>query len=256
MTLADLSHLAREPRDADAWSEYRPLIERAIDSSERSLQTRIGPSELGNPCDRCLIHKLAGTPEHPSVAWLPFIGTATHAALADIFMHANAELERVRFLVEATVSVGTVGGVDITGHLDLFDIDLGELTDWKVVGKTTLDKVRRTLHPGEAYRTQQHCYGLGLKRRGLRVRKVRVAFLPRNELSLRGAHIWEEPYDESVALRAIARADMFATAIAVLGVDNVLASAPPHLGSEFSCNRYPDTQALARAGQSLTSITL
>jgi hypothetical protein len=80
MTLTDLSHLARPDihlNPDDTWAEYRNIVERAIDNTPRSLQTRIGPSEIGNPCDACLINKLAGTPERrePGTSWLPFIGT-------------------------------------------------------------------------------------------------------------------------------------------------------------------------------------
>lgn len=248
MTLADLTHLTHPASapEQPAWDEYRTLIETAIDGDPRSLQTRIGPSEVGNPCDRCLIHKLAGTPEiNTDAAWLPFIGTATHAALADFFMAANGD--RARFLVEATVSVGTIGGVDITGHADLFDLVRRRVNDWKIVGKTTLDKVRRH-GPSAVYRIQAHLYGRGFTRRGLPVDTVGIHFLPRNSTSLHDAIVWEEPYDEQVALDALHRADMLAAGIAVVGAEAVLASAPTHLGTEFSCRRYPDaSQAPATA---------
>lgn len=243
MSLASLAHLAQPHRDADAWAEYRATIEAAIDAQPRSQQVRIGPSEIGTPCDRCLVHKLAGTPEIDTDApWLPFIGTATHAHLEDIFMAANGE--KVRYLLEATVSVGTIGGVDITGHADLFDLELHRVGDWKIVGKTTLDRTRRH-GPSATYRTQAHLYGRGFVRRGLPVKTVSIFFLPRNAPSLRDALVWEEPYDEQVALDSLARADMFAAGISALGADAVLASMPEHTGDEFSCRRYPDSPVSA-----------
>lgn len=242
MTITPLGHLSQghlATQEPDTtWREYRTLIEDALTNQPRTLQTRIGPSELGNPCDRCLILKLGGTEETRDVAWLPFVGTAVHGELEGIFAQANAGLESVRWLVESQVSVGTVGGVDITGHADLFDLATGEVTDWKIVGKSTLTKVKAN-GPTPTYRQQAHLYGRGFTRRGLQVNRVRIAFLPRNEPSLAGAHIWSEPYDESIALAALARADMFATAIAMLGLDTVLAQAPPHVGTEFSCARFP-----------------
>lgn len=228
------------PQPRNTWAEYRTVIEAAITHTPRSLQTRIGPSELGTPCDRCLIHKLAGTPEHEHlVPWLPWVGTAVHALLEETFAEANKAWPAIRWLVESTVSVGSVGGVDITGHADLFDLHTGEVTDWKIVGATTLRNVKGN-GPTLTYRRQGHLYGYGFTRRGLRVTAVRIAYLPRNSVHLGDAVIWSEPYDEQVALDTIARADTFAAWIGALGADTVLASAPPHTHEEHSCNKFSD----------------
>lgn len=241
--LPSLAHLQPpQPAAADeraTWADYRTIIETAINASPRSLQKRIGPSEIGNPCDRCLAHKLAGTPEQETHApWLPFIGTATHAALEDIFTQANSPTGAVRYLVEATVSVGEIGGQDITGHADLFDLELGEVTDWKITGATTLKKARGG--PSTTYRTQAHLYGRGFARRGLTVNRVRIAYLPRNSVHLGDAVIWSEPYDEQIALRALERANGIALAIAALGAPAAIAACAPHTQQEFSCSKYPD----------------
>ena len=256
----DIAHLSRGPQSADpvaTWAEYRALIEAAIDNQPRSQQTRIGPSELGNPCDRCLISKLAGIPEtRTGPAWLPFVGTAVHGQLEDIFAQANAALPAgmVRYLVEGTVSVGTVGGVDITGHADLFDLWAGEVTDWKIVGATTLRDAKAN-GPSETYRRQAHLYGRGFARRGATVNRVRIAYLPRNDVNLANAFIWSEAYDEQVATDTIARADAFAAGIAALGADTVLAQAPPHSGGH-SCSRYPDGPPSKRDGHTTTNTLL
>lgn len=241
-TLADLSHLNRADAQWDSavtWADYKRIIERHIDNQPRSLQKAIGPSELGNPCDRCLISKLGGLEEskEPGTSWLPFIGTSVHAQLENIFLAANEGLPLTRYLVESTVSVGFVGTTEVTGHADLFDLHTGEVTDWKVVGSTTLRKVRAE-GPSETYRRQAHLYGRGFTRRGLTVNRVRIAFLPRNDVTLSGAIIWSEPYDESVAVETLTRASMFAYGIETVGLDQMLALAPPHTGTEYSCARY------------------
>lgn len=156
--LASLAHLnrAHAATEGNTWGGYRSVIEAAITSQPRSQQKRIGPSEVGNPCTRCLTHKLIGTPESERHApWLPWIGTAVHAQLEDVFMQANADLEQTRYLVEATVAVGEIGGQVITGHADLFDLEVGEVTDWKIVGATTLRNAKAN-GPSETYRTQAH----------------------------------------------------------------------------------------------------
>ena len=250
MTLVDLSHLQPTLAPTEpAWATLRPVVENAIDNDPRSLQTRIGPSEIGTSCDACLVSKLAGIPEkRDGGAWLPTVGRAVHEWLEGVVIMANQD--PARWLVETTVSVGTIGGVDITGHADLFDLEQGEVLDWKIVGPTTLKKAKpcqrdATRVPAvfPSYHVQRHLYGYGFTRRGLQVRTVTLAFLPRNSPSLRDAIVISEPYNEAVALAAIARADMFAAAITAFGLDNVLATTGGHTGNEFSCSRFDDTVA-------------
>lgn len=255
--IPSLAHLNRAaPADEHAtWASYRAVIEAAIKGQPRSQQKRIGPSEIGNPCTRCLTHKLIGTPEaEQHAAWLPFIGTGVHALLEDVFMQANDPDKPARYLVEATVSVGEIGGQDITGHADLFDLETGEVTDWKCVGATTLKKAR-IAGPSETYRTQAHLYGLGFALRGLTVHRVRIAYLPRNSVHLGDAHIWSEPFDPVRAMTAIARADQIAQRIAQDGPEAALLAAGEHTGSEFSCTKYPDGDLPSASGPSHTTTT-
>jgi hypothetical protein len=253
--LPPLGHLQGDPVDnPDGWAELRAIIEQAIAASPRSLQKRIGPSEIGTPCDRCLVHKLAGTPEAEQHApWLPFVGTGVHAALEDIFRDANRD-QPVRWLTETTVSVGQIGGVDITGHADLFDLHTGTVHDWKIVGATTLTKAR--IGPSATYRIQAHLYGLGFTRRGLRVNRVQINYLPRNSVHLGTAVAWSEPYDEQVARAALERANGFAIALDALGLDATLAALPPHTHEEFSCPRFPDGSQPSVSDAGRTTATL
>lgn len=227
--------------DADTWPEYRAVIEQAITDHPRSQQTRIGPSEIGIPCDRCLARKLAGIPEPRDAAWLPTLGTAVHAWLADLFTEANRDLQVARYLVEMRVSVGEIDSVDITGSCDLHDRETGDVTDWKIVGKSALEKAKAG-HIKPEYRVQAHGYGRGWIRRGLPVRNVQVVFLPRNEHSLATAHVWSEPYDEQIVIDALSHADALAKAIRLVGPDTVI----PTLSNDpdcYSCRRYDPTNA-------------
>jgi hypothetical protein len=259
MTLADLTHLARPDihlNPDDTWKEYRNIVERAITDTPRNYQTLIGPSEVGNPCDACLISRLAGIRGQRDQAthWLPFIGTSVHEQLALIFAAANEGQRRARFLVETTVSIGDIGGVDITGHADLYDTLTGEVTDWKIVGVTKLRDVKRTGLPGVDYRVQAHLYGYGFTRRGLPCQRVRVAFLPRNARTLADAVIWHEPYDQTIALEALERANRFATWIASMGVAYLLTICRHILG--HSCTRYgwTDPDAANRAASTFNDL--
>jgi hypothetical protein len=226
-------------------AELRVIIENAITNQPRSLQTTIGPSELGIDCVRCLISKLGGIPEARDVAWLPFVGTAVHAELDRILVDYEVNLANHghpgRYLSETRVSVGTVAGTEITGSCDLFDIATGTVVDYKVVGATTLRDAKAN-GPSTIYRRQINLYGKGFEDAGYTVTTVAVFYLPRNEPSLANAHFWSEPYDRAVAQAAIDRADMYANVLAVLGLDQVLDDAPPHTGG-FSCNRYDPSVA-------------
>lgn len=230
------------------------IIEAAMLNQPRSLQKRIGPSEIGNPCDRCLAHKLGGTQESSEVAWLPYIGTAVHEALEGVFL--RHELTRAnlamppRFLVENRVTVGQIGDIDITGSTDLFDVHTGTVIDWKIVGTTTLKSVRA--HGAKPqYRKQAHLYGKGWEDAGYTVKSVLVWFMPRNAISLRQGRTWQEPYDRTVAEAALEHANNLNTAIATFGLEHVLASLPGHITDDgedsFSCRRFPDFAPAAAA---------
>jgi hypothetical protein len=201
--------------------ELLHLIRTSIRDNPRSLQTRIGPSELGTPCDRWLSHKLLDTlPVNDRQApWLPTIGTAVHAWLEDTFAIDNVrhvENGRAeRWLLEQRLNVGTVGGQSITGSCDLYDTITATVVDWKIVGKTRLEKYKRH-GPGEQYRVQAHAYGRGWVRKGFAVEQVAICFLPRNG-ELTETVWWHEPYDEQVAVAALARVEAVAMANAVLG---------------------------------------
>lgn len=250
---------AQQYTGADPSTVYNDLlaiVEAAIINQPRSLQLTIGPSEIGNPCDRCLAHKLAGTPEAPEVGWLPFIGTCVHEALENILLrHENTRATLGmpgRFLAENRVTVGHIGQ-PISGSTDLFDTHSGTVIDWKIVGTTTLKTVRA--HGAKPqYRKQAHLYGKGWEDAGYTVKSVLVAFLPRNAISLRQGRTWQEPYDRTVADAALEHANNLHTAITTFGLQHVLASLPGHITDDgqdsFSCRRFPDFAPAAAAHMS------
>lgn len=185
------------------------LIDARVRGHERSQQVRIGPSEIGVTCSRKLAMKLAQVPDAAGgpdrTPWRPTVGTAVHAWLAEMLEADNAAtgLSEPRWLVEQRVVVGTLDGEAIPGTVDVFDVELGRVVDWKIVGPTSLRDYRRN-GPGRQYRVQVHLYGRGLARLGHDVREVAIAFLPSNgELS--DAVWWSEPYNPEIGKRAFER---------------------------------------------------
>lgn len=243
----------------DLHAELRRIVEHGITHQPRSLQTRIGPSEVGDPCDHCLAAKLAGWAKTPDgVGWLPFVGTCVHEWLERHFIQhendrtgGNHTASR-RFLVEQRVTVGQAGGQTITGSCDLFDTVTGTTVDWKITGANTLRTARRG--PTPKYRVQAHLYGRGWANAGYTVRNVSIIYLPRNSMGgWDDAVTWHEPYDEQVAINALNRVDRIANnlrALEALGPDAVTAwiGQLPRDPDCWDCPRYPDGAGMTKPG--------
>lgn len=220
-------HLSQRGGDPElVMAEYMHVITTAITTHARSLQKKIGPSEIGHPCARRIGYKLLGTPEKEAEPnWKTIVGTGAHMWLEGAFDQDNlrrAELTgtgQERWLVETKVSVGDMNGTEITGSCDLYDRVTATVIDHKTVDPTQLTDYK---HKGasEQYRIQAHLYGRGLQRAGFPVDTVAVAFLPR-DWELAGAHLWHEPYDEQVAIDALQRLASINLATTILGVHAV-----------------------------------
>lgn len=211
---------------------YLGVIKDGITRHPRSLQKRIGPSEIGRPCDRWILHKLNGDGEPDrGPAWKPAVGTAVHDQLERWFDAANVpnaagDVTNWEWVTEQNVVVGQIGGQDIPGHSDLFHVPTGTVIDHKIVGPRQLSKYRLQ-GPSKQYRVQAHLYGKGFTDDGGwgPCRAVAIAFLPRDgELS--NAYFWTEPYNPHLAAEAMIRANRLHTLLTILGIDAALAASP------------------------------
>jgi len=83
------AHLERRDTDGQiVGKELMAIIEHAITRHPRTLQRRIGPSEVGHSCARRISYKLMGAPDfnpNQGVASKPTIGTATDTWLETVF---------------------------------------------------------------------------------------------------------------------------------------------------------------------------
>jgi hypothetical protein len=220
-------------------------IEQRIAAHPRSLQRTIGPSEIGTPCLRKLGLKLSGAPTRERAAWRPTVGTAVHTWLADTFMRANEALGHSRYLIETTVEVGEVDGVTVRGSADLYDRATATVVDWKIVGPTTLKKVKAS-GVSDVYRTQVQLYGNGFVRRGAPVDTVAVMFLPVSG-DLRDALYRPMPYDPNIASMALTRADAIAYAIRLAGPERMIPELERVTDYCASCDYFtPGTNDLGR----------
>lgn len=224
------------------------VIEWAIRNAPRTLQTALGPSELGVACDRCLIALLAGQLAYrdEEAPWLPTIGNAVHDWLELAAIQWMQATKSDRYVAEGRVAVGQVAGQDIWGNSDVFDRHTGTVVDYKLVGSTTLKKVKRAGGAALTYKRQAHLYGRGWALAGYPVQSVAVLFLPRNGFHVGDGTYWQEPYDEGVALETLARANMFQAGIDAIGWQAVHDAAPPHTGQEFTCPDEPGNRGVDR----------
>lgn len=194
---------------ADEWATIREEILAHMMMNPRGLQKTIGPSELGTTCLHCLARKLTGLAKpEGDTAWLPFIGTAVHARFEHMFQDSD------RYLPEYKVTVSTLQGTGtdptatqtITGSIDLYDTRTGATIDWKIVGDSTLDDVRRH-GPSQQYRIQASLYGLGLLRSTkYEVKRSCIYFLPRNKTDMDMGYAYETQFDAYPGLWALNRA--------------------------------------------------
>jgi hypothetical protein len=178
-------------------------------NAPRSLQKRIGPSEVGDPCDRRLTYKILDWPTSAAESdpAASIIGTGFHSWMEEAFQRKQTPLDgKLRYRIEERVTVrdSPLDATVVAGSSDLYDRATGTVWDWKLVGHTTLDEYRRK-GPGPQYRTQAHLYGLGQENDGEHPRRVAICFVGRyHELRV---HVWTEPYDRQVALDALNRLD-------------------------------------------------
>lgn len=184
-------------------------------NSARSVQTTIGPSELGSLCDRRIAYRLAGTPE---ANWwadpLPaIVGTAVHTWLEDAVTRFQKVHFMDRWLTEITVQPDTL----VKGHCDLYDKDLQAVIDWKTVSPTKL-KAWKTGGPPEHYKDQVNLYGRGLVNAGYPVAKVILVAVPRSGW-LKDMQIWVDDYRPERAQAALDRMYSIANVMIKAGDD-------------------------------------
>lgn len=207
--------------------ELIDIIEHAITNHPRSQQVLIGPSEIGDPCARCLGKKLLGIPQTRGDAWLPTIGTAVHRWLDDTITDCDCGWH-----TEKRVTVGIIGNRIIKGSCDLFG--KSTVVDHKVTGANTLKTVSRH-GPPQNYRVQGHLYGRGYELEGEEVHHISLLFLPRNSPSLSDSIYWTEPYNRDIALAALERADHLAQ---MLAADPGKVIELPRATQCYDCYRY------------------
>lgn len=243
---------------------------KTVMDTARSKQTKVGVSEFGDPCRKCLARKLGGVEQVKDPNWKAQIGTFGHAGLEQHYLDHYPEMydveyrenpdapggwervitvkpdlvatdERPLYHLERTVSVGTIDrhGFDLTGSCDLFEegATYGIVRDWKFQGKSSLEKSARG-NIGPKYHTQMNGYGRGYQRAGKLVTHVQLWAWPRDD-EIEAARPVLMRYDEQMAVDALERMGQLMDAADLLGWEAVIEHQPQASGC-WDCKRFND----------------
>jgi len=161
-------------------------------SKSRSLQTQIGPSEIGG-CRRKVWYKLNEQPQtNFNLKKLAAImGTAIHNKIEEAILKIDPNSEQ--YLVESEVEYD-----GLKAHIDLFVPETGDVIDWKTVKVKNLG-----YFPSTQQRWQVQVYGYLIEKSGKgKVNRVHLVAIARDG-DEDDVKVHSEPYDESIALTAL-----------------------------------------------------
>ncbi len=208
------------------------MIRRHELTRDRSLQVALGPSQIGIGCDRSLAYMVSvangdedrtgNTRNDPLPA---IIGTAMHAwmeeaAAKDNMISSGVNGGSDRWKTEVEVSMRTPAGRIIPGSVDLWDEHTFTVIDHKVLGVSTLRRMKAD-GPGEQYHTQIQLYGYGMEMtHGYVPNAVALCLIPRNG-TIGTIQYIEFPYDRDYAQRALARYDSIVSAQETRGWERI-----------------------------------
>jgi len=190
-----------DPVAASLKQELSEIILWNEQNNPRSKQKAIGPSELGDACDRRVAYRIAGIPAVNTKMdpWPAIVGTSIHDWLEKAINRYQSEVLDLGWLTELRVHPDPL----VQGRSDVFNAKTHTVLDHKSCGTDVLRKVKKgEIPPG--YITQIQVYGLGHKRAGRAVERVALIFYPRSGW-LNDCFVWTTPYDESVAIAALDR---------------------------------------------------
>lgn len=209
------------------------MVKSANTFAPRTQQRHLGPSQIGDPCTKCLAAKILGVHDRGPFddPWCAILGTATHswlekAAKKDNRNNNAAWCTEVRVFPDDDL-------LPAGGKADVYQDTTGTVIDHKIVGAPMLKKYKAG-GPGLTYRRQAHLYGLGFAKTGVAVNTVAIAFWLRGG-RLTDLYVWTEPYDETIALATLDRYRTLRELCETGGVA-IVGSLPSDPGC-FTCNR-------------------
>lgn len=185
------------------------VIDMLRNKSTRDKQTKIGASEIGNPCDYCVANRLLGKKQKDNDYWLGAkLGTSMHNELeAEANKHIlKPENYRFTYLkgakLEQTIVLGEIEGYGvIKSKPDVVLPEYGNLLDYKSTLKKKVAKYKLDGVPMQ-YIYQQQLYAWGLNKAGIKITRISLVFVNRDGSGDNDVWIYSFDYDETLALKA------------------------------------------------------
>lgn len=175
----------------------------ALAPTARDKQRRVGPSNLSNPCARCLAHDLLGVEENDNPFVMgSWIGTAIHERLEKLILDSSTG-----WIAERKLYIGELGSYGpIKGTSDLYIPEEATVVDFKT---TTRDKLKGLLDEDSfksfSYVAQLHLYGLGVENLGDPVRNLTIVYIPRDSVTWDDIRFRTVAYDREYAEHVLQR---------------------------------------------------
>jgi hypothetical protein len=196
-----------DQRPRELWNQLKEYV---FAPDSRSQQVKIGPSGIGDACDKCVAETMALM--LPDVQHIPtpgglkaFFGTGLHLLMEErVQEFAMSQKTGLKILAESKFDVGEIPGYGmIRGTTDC----LYETTvfDWKTSDRPKIAKYRLKGVP-KNYSYQAQMYGLGASLAGHKVEWCSLVFFPRDSNDVRDIWQYVEPFNPALAHRALARA--------------------------------------------------
>ncbi len=207
---AAMNDMPKSTRGSSPWAEsygrmMKQLVKDRSSRAERSVQRHLGPSELGEECDRQVVGKMSAQAKTNNVSdpWASVMGTAGHAWVEDMYKWDNqrrmAEGMPARWIPEMKV-VPDPGEDPHPGTADLYDAEWKALVDHKFLGNTSRAKLI-SKGPKRVYYVQLLLYRRGYQNLGLPVDRIVLLAWPRTSSSMDELYVWEHvPTAEDEAL--------------------------------------------------------
>ncbi len=189
--------------------------------SQRDEQVKIGPSDMGNPCARCIAFKMAGTPIPDRETLFGWNGTSMHLHLEHRIEAIQRRLEITQgiayakqffegALTEVRVPICEIPGYGmIDGSIDLLTKTL--VVDWKSISVAKLNKWKAELAKGKVpdglqkHVSQVTMYIGAARRLGYNVETGVLAFLPRDATTPDDYWTYPVRYSEANEQQTVAR---------------------------------------------------
>jgi len=193
--------------------------------TERDKQSKIGPSTIGSPCNKCIAEALHrpvnDTAPSRQQYWAgAAIGTAVH-----LYLEHRAPLFFPELITEKKVKIGELLGYGwISGTADgvlppndsFYPVDVWTMLDWKTTQREKLTWIRQAAlyapEPGEnkklqearfkleSYFGQTHLYAYGMVQAGVPVESILISFIARDAKTEDDFFEVTLDYDEEYAL--------------------------------------------------------